>query len=80
MRRRGQGDKPSDETMAYIAILKQDPCCFCGEPMEEIEHIEPPARWDLRVPGWNQWTNLSAACQKCNGQKYEKSLLAFLLN
>lgn len=79
MRRRGKGDDPSPETREYLEILEHDPCCFCGSPKEEIEHIYCRNHWNLDLPGWNQWPNLSAACRECNGRKHEKLLLHFLL-
>lgn len=80
MRRRGEGDDPSPETREYLEIIHHDPCCFCGGPKEHIEHIEPRDRWDLEIPGWNQWPNLSAACQPCNNRKSKRSLLTFMLS
>lgn len=72
-RRRGTAS-PSHETRDYILILESDPCCFCGEPMADIDHIEP-----LASGGDGEWDNLTAACRSCNASKHAKSLLDFLL-
>lgn len=72
-RRRGTAS-PSYETRDFILILEKDPCCFCGEPMEHIDHIEPLAKG-----GEGEWENLTSACGPCNHRKHAKSLLDFLL-
>ncbi len=58
----------------YAAILRGDPCCYCGAPAEHIDHIEPKA-----AGGSNAWDNLTAACASCNKSKRATPLLAFLL-
>lgn len=72
-RRRGT-PSPSYETRDYILILESDPCCYCGETMEHIDHIDA-----LTKGGGGEWGNLTAACASCNHRKHAKSLLAFLL-
>lgn len=55
-------------------VLCGDPCAYCGEPMEHIDHIEPRS-----AGGLNVWTNLTAACAACNVSKFNRSLLTHLL-
>lgn len=59
----------------YCVILRGDPCAYCGGPMQHIDHIDPIAEGGSRG-----WDNLTAACQPCNHQKYNKPLLVFLLD
>lgn len=79
MRRRGEGENPTAETVEYMLILRADPCGLCGQPTEHVDHIEPRRCWNLKVPGWNQWENLSGACQHCNCRKAQIGLLHYLL-
>ncbi len=58
----------------YVVILKQDPCSYCGRPMEHIDHIEP-----LDLGGSNTPDNLTAACRGCNISKGIKTMLEFML-
>lgn len=55
-------------------ILRGDPCCYCGAPMQHIDHIHPIARG-----GDGSWDNLTAACSSCNQRKQAKTLLMFML-
>jgi 5-methylcytosine-specific restriction endonuclease McrA len=61
------------DSLLYEAVLRKDPCSYCGEPMKHIDHIDPVA-----LDGKNHWTNLTAACQPCNRAKWDQPLLAFL--
>jgi hypothetical protein len=57
----------------YLAVLRKDPCAYCGRAGGVIDHIEP------RVTGGADDTdNLTGACHPCNGQKSALSLLGFL--
>lgn len=71
-----RGEEPSLESREYIELLKADPCSYCGEPMEHVDHIVARAEWGI---GWSQWENLTSACQQCNCQKNARPLLSFLL-
>lgn len=62
-----------EESREFVAVLRSDPCAYCGARMEHVDHIEPFAQG-----GANEWTNLTAACQPCNHAKSDKSLLTFL--
>lgn len=58
----------------YVEMLLRDPCSYCGEEMEHIDHIIP-----LITTGDSSWNNLTAACQNCNYLKRDKTLLEALL-
>ena len=65
--------KVTPEDAAYVEILRRDPCCYCGEAMRDVDHIEPVARG-----GEGNWPNLTAACGPCNRSKSSRTLLTFL--
>jgi HNH endonuclease len=54
-------------------VLALDPCAYCGEPVECIEHVDPVAKG-----GENDWTNFTASCRRCNQSKSASTLLQFL--
>jgi 5-methylcytosine-specific restriction endonuclease McrA len=64
---------PSGETLAYIEILRRDPCSYCGAPWEHTDHIRPVANG-----GAGDWTNLTSACARCNHAKHTHDLLTFM--
>lgn len=66
--------RPDQETVDYDAILRADPCSYCGASMEHVDHIDAVAEG-----GRNHWANLTAACRHCNRSKSVDSLLSFLL-
>lgn len=57
----------------WARILRNDPCAYCGSPVEAIDHIHPVA-----LGGEHRWSNLTGACHDCNRRKSAKTLLAFL--
>jgi 5-methylcytosine-specific restriction endonuclease McrA len=57
----------------WVAVLLDDPCCYCGGPMGHVDHIVP-----ITAGGAGEWMNLTAACGPCNQRKHTKSLLLFL--
>jgi 5-methylcytosine-specific restriction endonuclease McrA len=57
----------------YMASVRRDPCAYCGESSDHIDHIEPVAG-----DGPNDWANYTAACRRCNLRKSAKPLLVFL--
>lgn len=70
-----QGGTPDPETIAYMEILRRDPCAYCGaSPAGTIDHMMP-----LALGGAHHWTNLTAACETCNKSKNDKGLLHYLL-
>ncbi|KPC63812.1 hypothetical protein ADL27_61320 [Streptomyces sp. NRRL F-6602] len=60
--------------MAYVQIIANDPCAYCGAPADTIDHIIPVA-----AGGGGEWGNLAPACLSCNSSKRSEGLLAFLL-
>ncbi len=72
MRRRSLGR--DEDAIEYAEVLAGDPCAYCGESSESVDHIEAVAR-----AGANAWSNLTAACSRCNSQKGTRPLLHFLL-
>jgi 5-methylcytosine-specific restriction endonuclease McrA len=72
--RRLQIAPPDDLADEYALVLRGDPCCYCGAPMEHVDHIDPIAR-----RGTGAWDNLTAACADCNLRKSARPLLEFLL-
>lgn len=57
----------------WRTVLLNDPCAYCGEPSNEVDHIRP-----LHAAGENEASNLTGACKGCNRDKRGRSLLAFL--
>lgn len=55
-------------------VLALDQCAYCDNPCEVIDHVVP-----LASGGNNDWTNLTAACRKCNQSKSATPLLLFLI-
>jgi hypothetical protein len=62
-----------EDDLCYIEAISQDPCAYCGGPMEHVDHIDPVA-----LGGPSDWTNFTAACSPCNQGKAAKPLLLFL--
>jgi 5-methylcytosine-specific restriction endonuclease McrA len=64
-----------ETTDAYALILHADPCCYCGDRCEHVDHIVAVSRG-----GGHVWENLTSACSRCNVSKYSRTLLDFLLS
>lgn len=62
------------ETIEYDAILRRDPCAYCGGPSGSLDHIQP-----INKAGSSVWENFTAACRRCNSSKGDKDLLRYLL-
>ncbi len=62
------------ETATYVKILRLDPCSYCGDPHEHVDHVIP-----VFSGGENHWTNFTSACATCNQAKSTEPLLIFLL-
>lgn len=75
---RDQAFSVHPDTVEWMEVLRSDPCAYCGDAMREWDHIEPRTRWYEGVPGWNEWSNLTASCKSCNRRKNARSLLSFL--
>lgn len=63
-----------DDTLAWLDLIREDPCSYCGERSETVDHIEPKVHG-----GVNHWTNYAPACRSCNSSKNDQSLLLYLL-
>ncbi len=63
-----------EDTISFMEVLRNDPCSYCGLPMDHVDHIVP-----LDSGGEHHWTNMTAACANCNLRKHTKGLLHFLL-
>lgn len=72
-KRRGVPFTPAAK--AYIQIIRRDPCCYCGAPSREIDHIVA-----VTAGGSGEWDNLTPACRACNNGKQTKDLLTYLLH
>jgi 5-methylcytosine-specific restriction endonuclease McrA len=62
------------EAVAYAAVLRADPCAYCGGTGGALDHIVAVERG-----GANDWTNVTATCRSCNSRKHTHSLLKALL-
>jgi 5-methylcytosine-specific restriction endonuclease McrA len=62
------------ETREYVAVIRLDPCVYCGGPTDTVDHIRP-----VSLGGPNHWTNLAPACRPCNSGKKDRRLLSYLL-
>lgn len=60
------------DTVDYAVVLMADPCSYCNSPAGTLDHID--------ASGENRWTNLTAACARCNTSKRQRPLLLALLN
>ena len=64
----------------WFAALRQDPCPFCPlKPWRTlrpgtVDHVQPRA-----LGGSNGVENIVGLCEACNGEKADRSLLAFVL-
>lgn len=78
--RRGADGLPRQirDLPSWNAVLKCDPCAYCGGPSQTVDHIVPTgpgARRTLRSPAQNG----TGACHECNNLKADIPLLRFLL-
>lgn len=71
--RRRRMNQRSGETAVYMALIRRDPCAWCGRPsarVQDVDHIVP-----LLAGGQDAWTNMTASCLACNrGRKAEAML------
>lgn len=61
------------QTADYVAILRNDPCGYCGSTAGDADHITPRSRG-----GDDCWSNLTAACRRCNSSKNASPLLTWM--
>lgn len=58
---------------AYVAAMLADPCAYCGEPSEALDHITARSRG-----GDDHWSNRAGICASCNSAKHTRGLIWFL--
>lgn len=64
----------SEELAAYSAMLRKQPCEYCGaNPGGEIDHVIPLSRGGLHV-----LENLAPCCRSCNRSKSDKTAEEFM--
>jgi hypothetical protein len=59
---------------AWAAIVRLDPCSYCGRDGGTLDHIDPAASPAQRYV----WVNFTAACEGCNRSKKDTPLLEWL--
>lgn len=59
--------------LPWKAVIKADPCVYCGRPSETVEHVEARS-----AGGGYGWQNEVGACKACNRAKANTALLLFL--
>lgn len=71
---------PMGRAFNWGAVLKRDPCVYCGGRVNSIDHIVPMDR-SAPVPAFGKqtWLNHIGACRECNGRKGSTLLLFYLL-
>lgn len=72
--RRRRTETVNVETREMVAVLRRDPCVYCGDTADTIDHIHP-----VSLGGGLQWDNLAPACRACNSGKKDRPLLQYLL-
>lgn len=71
LRRAHHMDDESQEWL--LEVLPGDPCAYCGAPADHVDHIDP-----IALGGTNHWSNLAAACGRCNLSKNATPLLLWM--
>lgn len=66
-------DATIEDTSEYRAILKLDPCSYCGKASEHIDHID-----SLATGGNEANENLTSSCLSCNSSKWKTPLILWL--
>jgi hypothetical protein len=61
------------EHKTYASTISHDPCAYCGNPADSLDHIVPKA-----AGGTDTWDNFTSSCMRCNRVKSMKPLLRFL--
>ena len=60
--------------MDYLAVLRRDPCSYCGGPAGAADHIVARS-----CGGEDGWENRTGTCASCNSRKGARPLLLALL-
>jgi len=58
----------------YVALIKGDPCGYCGSASEAVDHIVAVMSGGSGCP-----QNLAPICKSCNSSKQTKDVLTFML-
>ena len=61
------------DLIAYSAILRCDPCSYCGKRAATVDHIDA-----LVAGGTVGADNVTASCATCNNEKFTRPLLLWL--
>ena len=56
------------------AIMRRDPCAYCGGDGGTVDHIHP-----MSLGGLNWWWNMTGSCDRCNQRKGRRMLLQFMV-
>lgn len=56
----------------WVAILRRDPCTYCGLPSDSVEHVDPRGSRSPIVNG-------VGACRSCNSERGSAPLLVYLM-
>lgn len=62
-----------DVSPEWRAVLMRDPCVYCGGEARGLDHIVASSRG-----GSDGWQNRAPACDACDSDKANASLLVFL--
>lgn len=68
MARRRNMEKPDQDTINAVELIRKMPCGYCGNTGGTVDHVLPVSRG-----GINHWTNMVPACQRCNDSKGTKT-------
>jgi hypothetical protein len=67
------GPVTTRDKWAYNRTLRKDPCAYCGNACQALDHIDPRLHG-----GQDDWVNRTAACRTCNSLKGSLTLLEAL--
>jgi len=56
-------------TRKSLLIRDNDKCAYCGGTADTIDHVHPRS-----LGGEHKWTNVVAACKRCNNSKSDRLL------
>jgi hypothetical protein len=59
--------------LGYKKSLKLDPCVYCGEPSDSLEHVIP------QKDGGRSAYNIVGACKKCNSTRRHTPFLIWMI-
>ena len=56
-------------TRRTVLLRDQHQCAYCGGSADTVDHVQPRSRG-----GRHEWTNVVAACSRCNHRKADRLL------